>query len=300
LIILGPGEESKSLSEVFFLPTPSSGLTSANCTVPTYPVTDIFGSVGFVHDGYLQICGGSSGWVRQSSCYQLKESAWVATAPLMVARKYAASVMLQDGSVLVSGGYNDSSFLQSSEVLRASALAWSAAIELPSARRGHCMLQLTTGQLFLHGGETTRLGSAGDTYISTDMRTWVTEASSQHDRSWHTCSEHTGYIWLGGGRDGATTEQYELSTNSWTYGPDLPNYVALPGEFLSQAGVLIYAGGYDNKNIYQLNKHQDGWIKIGEMSQKRSFFPALFISGNVCRGVKQVTQPTSEFLNGQE
>merc|ERR1740137_73693 len=160
LMFLGPCAESSGLSEVFSLPTQSSGLISANCSIPTYPVTDIFSSVGFVHDGYLQICGGSrnitggSRWIQnqQSSCYQLKDSAWVATAPLMAAREDAASVMLQDGSVLVSGGSDGSSRLQSSDVLTASALAWSTAIELPSGRYGHCMLQLTSGQLFLHGG----------------------------------------------------------------------------------------------------------------------------------------------------
>merc|ERR1711892_162456 len=107
-MFLGPVEESEGLSEVFSFPTQSSGLTSANCTVPTYPLTDITGSVGFVHDGYLQICGGSSDYKEKSSCYQLKDSAWVATAPLMVARDDAASVMLQDGSVLVTGGYDGS------------------------------------------------------------------------------------------------------------------------------------------------------------------------------------------------
>ena len=57
LMFLGPGRGSAGISEVFSLPTPSSGLASATCTVPTYPLADIEGSVGFVHDGYLQICG---------------------------------------------------------------------------------------------------------------------------------------------------------------------------------------------------------------------------------------------------
>jgi len=85
-MFLGPGKYSKGVSEVFSLPTQSSGLTSATCTIPTYPVTDIYWSVGFVHDGYLQICGGDSisSDEYQSSCYQLKDSAWVATAPLML------------------------------------------------------------------------------------------------------------------------------------------------------------------------------------------------------------------------
>merc|ERR1712106_1062362 len=103
-------------SEVFSLPTASSGLASATCSVPTHPLADIYGgSVAFVHDGYLQLCGGHShsGGGYQSSCYQLKDSAWVATTPLMVARSDAASVMLQNGPVLVSGGSDDSSRLQS-------------------------------------------------------------------------------------------------------------------------------------------------------------------------------------------
>ena len=123
------------------------------------------------------------------------------------------------------------------------------------------MLQLTSGQLFLHGGGTSS-GFVGVTYISTDMNTWVTKASSQNTRKYHACAEHAGYIWLGGGRDDGTTEKYELSTNSWTYGTDLPNYAYWPGEFLSHAGVLTYAGGYGNKNIYQLNMEQNGWIQV--------------------------------------
>merc|ERR1711892_598182 len=234
LMFLGPGYNSDGISEVFSLPTKSSGLALANCTIPVFSMPDISNSVGFVHDGYLQICGGhtnygsSCGW-HTFDCYKLKESAWVATTPLMVTRNQAASVMLQDGSVLVSGGDGSSSrldaHLQSSEVLTASA-GWSTAIELPSARQGHCMLQLTTGQLFLHGGDA---GSDrfGDTFISTDMSTWVTKASSQDARSGHACVEHGGYIWLGGGSTPmwfGTTEKYDLSTNSWTSGPDLPNY----------------------------------------------------------------------------
>jgi len=311
LMFLGPGSYSNGISEVFSLPTQSSALTSATCTVPTYPMTDMTGSVGFVHDGYLHICGGS-GYISgglQSSCYQLKESAWVATTPMMVARKYAASVMLQDGSVLVSGGtttrHHD---LQSSEVLTASA-GWTAAIELPNRRTMHCMLQLTNGQLFLHGGETFS-EMLGDTYISTDMSSWFTKASSNKPRANHACSEHAGHIWLGGGqrdvrhvRHDATTEKYELKTNTWTNGPDLPNYDGTTGRLITIDGRLTYAGGSGTKNIYQLNTEQNGWIKIGEMSQQRIGFPGfpmLVITENVCRGVKHVTPPPSELNNGQE
>jgi len=308
LMFLGPGLGSNGISEVFSLPTQSSGLTSATCTIPTYPESDKYGTVGvgFVHDGYLQICGGYNGYngigsFYEASCYQLKDSAWVATAPLMTGRTFAASVMLQDGSVLVSGGELRTSNLRSSEVLTASALSWSAAIDLPSGRDGHCMLQLTTGQLFLHGGDNNFDGLLVDTYVSKDlMSPWVAKASSQKKRYKPTCVEHAGYVWLGGGEDDATTEKYELSTDSWINGPDLPNYSSRPGVLMSNLGLLTYAGGVDNKNIYQLNPEQNGWIKIGEMAQNRHYFPALTISENICKGVGQVPLPKTERENGQD
>merc|ERR1711892_597592 len=319
LMFLGPSSGSNGTSEVLSLPTQSSAMKSATCTVPTYPMTDISGSVGFVHDGYLHICGGSSyistGGTsssrggRQSSCYKLKESAWVATRPMRFVRNNAASVMLQDGSVLVSGGeLRDSVDLRSSEVLTASG-GWSAAIELPRKGSWHCMLQLATGQLFMNGGEQMWSETVGDTYISTDLRTWVTKASSNKPRANHACSEHAGHIWLGGGhnydrRHDATTEKYDLKTNTWKNGPDLPNFDGTTGRLITIDGRLIYAGGTGTKNIFQLNTEQDGWIKIGEMSQERNSyfdgFPALIISENICRGlgVKPVPIPLSEHKNG--
>ena len=57
LMFLGPGYGSNGISEVFSLPTASSGLASATCSVPTYPVADVAGPVAFVHDGYFQLCG---------------------------------------------------------------------------------------------------------------------------------------------------------------------------------------------------------------------------------------------------
>jgi len=311
LMFLGPGYGSNGISngisEVFSFPNQSSGLASSTCTVPTHPLTDVYNSVGFVHEGYLQICGGEvamwKGGGYHASCYQLKDSAWVTTSPLMVARATATSVRLQDGSILVSGGVSGGPYyLQSSEMLTASA-TWSAAIELPSGRAGHCMLLLTTGQLFLHGGYTSS-GPVGDTYISEDMRTWVKMTSSPKPMHYHACVEHAGSIWLGGGyydwnykgdgyKDG-TTEKYQLSTDSWTNGPDLPTYTCPPGEFISHGGMLTYAGGSNNKNIYQLNTKQNGWIKIGEMTQNRAWFPALTISENICKGVKQVKPPSSD------
>merc|ERR1739838_1243188 len=88
---------------------------------------------------------------------------------------------------------------------------------------------------------------------------------------------------------------YDVSSNTWTSGPDLPNHSYLPGKLIS-SNFLIYVGGYGNKNIYQLNSAQNGWIQIGEMAQRRYLFPALTMSENTCRGEKIEGKPTSTLL----
>ena len=204
--------------------------------------------------------GGYSASVGEvlSSCYQLQHSAWVTSEPLLVGRLSAASVVLHNGSVLVTGGrtgvsVNDKH--QSSDILTAT--GWSAGIRLPSARYGHCMLQLSSGELFLHGGNTDT-GDVGDTYISSDMTTWTKKMSSKTRRKYHACTEreHAGYICVGGH---GTTEIYSVKTNSWTATLDLPDS-GYQGQFISYNRVLIYAAG--GLIIYQLNAHEDGWIKV--------------------------------------
>merc|ERR1712106_891377 len=65
---------------------------------------------------------------------------------------------------------------------------------------------------------------------------------------------------------------------------------------ITSSNSLIYAGGKGNKNIYQLNPAQNGWIQIGEMAQRRYFYPALTMSESICRGEKIEGKPTSTLL----
>ena len=108
---------------------------------------------------------------------------------MLVGRLSAASVVLHNGSVLVTGGrtgvsVNDKH--KSSDMLTAK--GWSAGIQLPSARYGHCMLQLSMGELFLHGGNTVS-GDVGDTHNSLDMITWTQKMSGKNHRKYHALAE---------------------------------------------------------------------------------------------------------------
>eukprot|EP00091_Calanus_sinicus_P016849 TRINITY_DN36459_c0_g1_i1.p1 TRINITY_DN36459_c0_g1~~TRINITY_DN36459_c0_g1_i1.p1 ORF type:complete len:173 (-),score=31.62 TRINITY_DN36459_c0_g1_i1:130-648(-) len=164
-------------------------------------------------------------------------------------------------------------------------------MQLPSPRDGHCMLQLSTGELFLHGG------AAGccvvnETYISKDHTTWKKVKGSKNIWSYHACTEviinSDQQVWVG---KGEKTEIFHRVRGSWTWtdGPDLPpNCRSLSfAKFVSYNGKLFYACGTD-KNIYQLKDdwktHTNAWTKIGQMLEKRQWFPALLITEDVCKG----------------
>ena len=57
ILFLGPGYGSSGQIEAFTLPTDESPMTKASCTVPTYPLTNINGAVGFVTPDGLELCG---------------------------------------------------------------------------------------------------------------------------------------------------------------------------------------------------------------------------------------------------
>jgi len=304
LLFLGPGYYSDE-SAVFSLPVQGGSLSTSSCTVPDYPVTDmdIYGYVAFVKDGYLQLCGGlsSTGAGYQSSCYALRDSAWVATTPLTSTRFEAAATTLHSGHVLISGGMTAyKTYLSSSEIWTGT--TWAPALELPSARSGHCMLALSTGAIFLHGGRSIESGYGydRDTYLSTDLTSWQTKASSGNKWYNHACAEVTldteQEVWVG---SRGTSEIYSVATDTWRTGPSLHNG---NGEFVSYNDQLYYAAG--NSKIYQLKAgwkqldtggwmtRGDGWEKIGKVSGYRTYFQAVIISQDICEGLGEKTKGT--------
>ena len=127
--------------------------------------------------------------------------------------------------------------------------------------------------------------------------------ASEKARGRHSCAEVTiknsQQVLISGGLYDAS-EIYSVSSNTWTRGPNLPNFSSVGGEIVSYLNQVYYAGGYRNFDIYQLKDdwtQQDAWImvstyllsmccyylvQIGRMTHPRSYFPAMVISQDVC------------------
>ena len=81
-----------------------------------------------------------------------------------------------------------------------------------------------------------------------------------------------------------STEIYDLNTQVWTRGPDLPTTVsyssmvtASPGS--KHAAYLVggYQGGSVANKIFAINNNMDQWIEVGRLTTPRKYHVALRI-----------------------
>jgi hypothetical protein len=176
-------------------------------------------------------------------------------------RNAAAAVLLPNHNVLVSGGANDDSILRSTELFNGE--EWQEGPLLPYPVYAHCMLYIS-GYVVMVGGHTADGNSTSATYsYNLDTGTeWTQQASMNIPRRFHACSVLDNEIWVGGTYYGDDTEMYNITTNQWLPGPQLPYQTRYPGEFVTHGPLLFYMGGYWEKMIYQLNKEKNGWIFV--------------------------------------
>ena len=75
------------------------------------------------------------------------------------------------------------------------------------------------------------------------------------------------------------SEVFSLTSHAWQAGPDLP-VDTLGGQMVVHEDLLIYLGGWFNKNIFTLEDQE--WIKAGEMKTERSEFTLVKWNSNIC------------------
>ena len=116
-------------------------------------------SMELYRPGHAIIIGGySDTWGRSSKTYvgnlSQKPIRWIEGPRLTTPRYYHASALLKDGSggasIVVSGGWDGSSFLDSVEMM-SEELGWKAGTRLPKAIRSHSMVSLRDKIVLLGG-----------------------------------------------------------------------------------------------------------------------------------------------------
>jgi len=190
------------------------------------------------------------------------QAAWSGTDALPSGRYDHTATVLQDGRVLVAGGY-DSAPLASARLYDPKANAWSAAGSMNLARHGQAAALLTDGKVLVAGG----CVPGGDPAATCDYTATAEIYDPAHDTWSNAASMSTGrfeptmtvledgkVLVAGGVGDAdshrgvalASAELYDPANNSWSDAGPMSVARADDTATLLKDGDVLVAGGYDN------------------------------------------------------
>jgi len=178
-----------------------SSLTSAVCTVSGNTVTLVAG-------GTCTIAADQAGNVnfnpasRVSQSFTVSVPTFTATGPMVQARSNHTATRLNDGRVLVAGGFNSAGApTDTSEIYTPATGTFTAAGNLPSKSAGHTATLLNDGRVLAAGGG----NSSTEIFSPTPTGgTWSPSGGMSSTRSYHTATLlGDGRVLLAGGADNA-------------------------------------------------------------------------------------------------
>jgi hypothetical protein len=266
---------------------------------PKFPATVYAAIGGLGLKGNPILCGGVQNSFGSNKCYSLENNDWVSSASMNSVRVRAAAAQLQDGKLLVTGGFDGSgSSLKSAEMLTEE--GWESNIpSLPVTIQGHCMVTVNSATVMVIGG--IQNGFSGKTFYFTFGEESWTEGPQLKNRRWyHSCgkirrnkdSQEMSII-AAGGYDGSSilssVEILHEGSNEWETGPELPFGIDNSQMVEDQNGGVILIGGYSPSvgtldTLYQLpHGGQDAvWTKMEQkMKTGRYSHTAILVPDNI-------------------
>jgi len=286
VLLFGPGGNSGGKSEVLSLPD----LTPLDCDIPVFPGEDgeYYSYMGrSTSDGVL-MCGGETKRNRDvtSSCYLLTSSGYKTMPGLIYRRSNAASVVTPLG-LWVTGGEGDWYGRDTTEI-------WSNNQSLPSVRLpegmwGHCLTNINNTHALLTGGVTSSgsapASSSAFLYSEKDGFTRIQDMKTA--RYYHGCSLiNDSTVMVAAGDYKSSTEYLDLTSLTWTLGPDLPERVfraQILGPEVLGPGIGHLLIGEDK--IFKMEEEGPAqtrqWAKVKQMKDVRFYAQAFVVNQNV-------------------
>jgi len=221
VLLIGPGRYSKGFSEVLSLPD----LTPLDCYMPIFPGSGggYNGYVGRTTNNGVLMCGGHTGQSQYtSSCHLLTSSGYQRLPGLNNKRDRAASVVTPLG-LWVTGGFDGHDHLDTTEI-------WSNGrskphVRLPTELNDHCVTPLNTTHVLLTGGKK-GFNTIADAFIYSEEDGFIKIDDMKTARSGHACyAIDDNTVLIAGGCYGKSTEILDLTSLTWSPGPEFPDQV---------------------------------------------------------------------------
>jgi hypothetical protein len=216
-------------------------------------------------------------------------------------RSSAAAAQLQDGKLLVTGGYYGyDSYLNSAEMLTEE--GWERNIpSIPVPITSHCMVTVNSTTVMAIGGWQNRQARSGKTfYLTIGEESWTEGPELKNRRADHSCgrirrnkeSQEMSII-VAGGWDGSSRLSsvviLDEDSNEWQTGPELPFGIGFSQMVEDQKGGVVLIGGLSSSGVsldtlYQLpHGGQDAvWTKMEQkMKTGRRWHTAFMVPDNI-------------------
>ena len=133
--------------------------------------------------------------------------------------------------------------------------------------------------LLLLGGYYTCCGNT-NSVLSLEGSIWTSLSSLATSRRGHACAVLGDHVYVMGGSVGVSTEIYSLTSNTWTYGPNLPSGMD-HGQGLAYDGSIYFITS-DTK-VIRLQSDNSGWTDIIDngISASGYNYPAQIVTDKV-------------------
>ena len=176
---------------------------------PDFPVGVAGASGGLIGD-IVMICGGTDQFSYFDECYSLTPQKATLVTHMSVGRRSAASIILNDNTLWVTGGHNGS-YLASTEIVKVDGTMPGPV--LPMAIVGHAMVAINTTFSMVIGGNHENyenIDSISSTFYYDHIECeWINGPSLMQSRKYHAA----GIV-----MDEVTNENFAAVTGGWNYG----------------------------------------------------------------------------------
>jgi hypothetical protein len=227
-------------------------------------------------------------YLSSAEIYNPETESWTITGSMSITRHYHTSTLLQDGRVLVAGGYyrdfNGNFYhLNSAEIYDPQTGQWSLTGSMAATRGGHTATLLEDGRVMVAGGVNSAYLASAEIF-DPQTGTWSTTGSSNVARAGHTATMlPDGLVLVASGSSGGTTtfttsaELYDPASGTWSLTGSLNQGREWHTATLLPVGLVLVAGGHSLSSAEIYNLETGTWSLTGSMADRRECHSATLL-----------------------